>query len=60
VGPIDLVLDLMDETRENCECGYYFVDHSTRIIFWLDVFNMTRLRRWNLVPGIQTATHVSQ
>ncbi|KAJ7928305.1 hypothetical protein B0H13DRAFT_2311588 [Mycena leptocephala] len=54
---IDLVLDLKEETPENCECGYYLVDHSSRIIFWLDIFNMSSLRIWNCVPGIQTPSH---
>ncbi|KAJ6626515.1 hypothetical protein B0H10DRAFT_2185741 [Mycena sp. CBHHK59/15] len=56
---IDIVLDLMEETPENNECGYYFVDHSARIIFWLDVFNMSKLRRWKSVPGIQTPSHLT-
>ncbi|KAJ7025545.1 hypothetical protein C8F04DRAFT_1127919 [Mycena alexandri] len=55
---IDIVLDLMREDPENDECGYYFVDHSERVIFWLDVFNMSTLPIWNLVPGIKSPSHV--
>ncbi|KAJ6569436.1 hypothetical protein B0H19DRAFT_1257085 [Mycena capillaripes] len=54
----DIVLDLMKETPENKECGYYFVDHSERIIFWADVFEMSTLEIWEFVPGIETASHV--
>ncbi|KAJ7707938.1 hypothetical protein B0H16DRAFT_1633050 [Mycena metata] len=48
----------MREDPENDECGYYFVDHSERVIFWLDVFNMSTLPIWNLVPGIKSLSHV--
>ncbi|KAF7354688.1 hypothetical protein MSAN_01382500 [Mycena sanguinolenta] len=54
---IDIVLDLMTESVDNNECGYYFVDHSARIIFWLDAFNMGALDNWNQVPGIASPTH---
>ncbi|KAJ7822197.1 hypothetical protein B0H14DRAFT_2370890, partial [Mycena olivaceomarginata] len=57
-GRIDIVLDLKDETPENDECGYYMVDHSERIIFWVDVFDMSRFEIWDLVPGIETPSHV--
>lgn len=59
-GRIDIVLDLKDETPENDECGYYMVDHSERIIFWVDVFDMSRFEIWDLVPGIETPSHVSE
>ncbi|KAJ7715525.1 hypothetical protein B0H16DRAFT_1615692 [Mycena metata] len=48
----------MREDPENDEHGYYFVDHSERVIFWLDVFNMSTLPIWNLVPGIKSPSHV--
>ncbi|KAJ6473242.1 hypothetical protein C8R45DRAFT_1012750, partial [Mycena sanguinolenta] len=54
---IDIVLDLMTESLDNDECGYYFVDHSARIIFWLDPFDMSALHNWNQVPGIASPTH---
>jgi hypothetical protein len=57
---IDVVLDLMSESPENDECGYYFVDHSKRVIFWLDVFNISTLQVWDFVPGIETSSHVSE
>ncbi|KAF8134671.1 hypothetical protein K438DRAFT_1883364 [Mycena galopus ATCC 62051] len=55
---LDIVLDLTEETPENKECGYYFVDHSERIIFWADDFDMNMLKIWDFVPGVQTASHV--
>ncbi|KAF7354690.1 hypothetical protein MSAN_01382700 [Mycena sanguinolenta] len=56
---IDIVLDLMTESIDNDECGYYFVDHSARIIFWLDEFNMNTLDNWKQLPGIASPTHAS-
>lgn len=50
----------MSESPENDECGYYFVDHSKRVIFWLDVFNISTLQVWDWVPGIETSSHVSE
>ncbi|KAJ7226654.1 hypothetical protein B0H12DRAFT_1149059 [Mycena haematopus] len=54
---IDIVLDLMTESLDNDECGYYFVDHSARIIFWLEAFNMSALENWNQIPGIDAPSH---
>ncbi|KAJ7610482.1 hypothetical protein FB45DRAFT_942568 [Roridomyces roridus] len=51
---IDLVLDL----RQPNEVGYYFVDHSARTIFWLDVFNMNALEGWQMVDGIEEESHI--
>ncbi|KAJ7768482.1 hypothetical protein B0H16DRAFT_1519936 [Mycena metata] len=55
---IDIVLDLMREDPENHECGYYFVDHSERVVFWVDVFNMSTLQIWHSVLGIKSPSHV--
>lgn len=59
-GHIDIVVDLMEESSENDECGYYLVDHSARIIFWLDPFKMSTLESWKQVPGIDAPSHVSE
>lgn len=46
-GHIDIVVDLMKESSENDECGYYLVlHHSARIIFWLDPFKRSILESW--------------
>ncbi|KAH7886450.1 hypothetical protein F5I97DRAFT_1928299 [Phlebopus sp. FC_14] len=35
----ELVLEIMDDKRANIwRCGYYFVDHTYRCLFWLDPF----------------------
>ncbi|KAJ7860901.1 hypothetical protein B0H13DRAFT_2073271 [Mycena leptocephala] len=50
--------NLTSECPSNDECGYYFVDHSKRVIFWLDVFDISTLQVWDFVPGIETSSHV--
>ncbi|KAJ7086209.1 hypothetical protein C8R44DRAFT_821165 [Mycena epipterygia] len=55
---VDVVLDINEDEPENIKCGYYFVDHSSRIPFWLDEFNMSQLSRWEAVPGIVSESHV--
>ncbi|KAJ7439704.1 hypothetical protein B0H11DRAFT_559619 [Mycena galericulata] len=56
---IDIVLDLFEDRSETIKCGYYFVDHSTRSIFWMDVFEISQLSSWKRVPGITSASHTS-
>ncbi|KAJ7364913.1 hypothetical protein DFH08DRAFT_840300 [Mycena albidolilacea] len=57
-GHIDIFVDLMKESSENDGCGYYLVDHSARIIFWLDPFKMSTSESWKQVPGIDGPSHV--
>lgn len=35
----DLVLDLRQDSNNGHECGYYFADHGSRCIFWLDDYD---------------------
>ncbi|KAK7033789.1 hypothetical protein R3P38DRAFT_3498579 [Favolaschia claudopus] len=55
---VDIVLDPMTEDSDNIECGYYLVDHIERAIFWLDPFDMSSLDYWDLVPGIDSISHI--
>ncbi|KAF7340444.1 hypothetical protein MVEN_01964600 [Mycena venus] len=55
---IDIVLDLVEDSTDTIKCGYYFVDHSMRSIFWMDVFEMGQLSAWKRVHGITSASHV--
>lgn len=34
----DLVLEVVVLPRETI-CGYYFADHGSRLLFWLDMFD---------------------
>ena len=57
---VDIVLDLMTESPDNRECGYYFVDHSARVVYWLEAFNMSNLENWCQIQGIDTPSHASE
>ncbi|KAF8893792.1 hypothetical protein BD779DRAFT_951008 [Infundibulicybe gibba] len=37
----DLVLDLVQDMEDEYWCGYYYVDHSTKIPFWLEEFDVS-------------------
>jgi hypothetical protein len=51
----DLVLDIV-ETEDMIIPLYYFVDHVTRTLFWLDHHDMSTLL---YVPGVTEPGHVS-
>ncbi|KAJ6474561.1 hypothetical protein DFH09DRAFT_1343104 [Mycena vulgaris] len=57
---IDVVLDLAEDSDDMIKCGYYFVDHSMRSIFWMNFFDMDQLVAWKRVPGIDSASYVSE
>ncbi|KAF8878915.1 hypothetical protein BD779DRAFT_1803491 [Infundibulicybe gibba] len=37
----DLVLDLVQDLDDEYWCGYYYVDHSTKILCWLEKFDVS-------------------
>jgi hypothetical protein len=39
---------------------YYFVDHTERLIFSIDNFEIPKLSLWRTMPGITASTHVSK
>jgi hypothetical protein len=44
VPVVELVLEPMLSEDENLViCDYYFVDHDTRCLFWLELFNVLQL-----------------
>jgi hypothetical protein len=53
----DLVLDVIPTQDAEIMWSYYFVDHDTRILFWLDPYDCTHLL--SEVPGVHEASHVS-
>ncbi|KAK7017782.1 hypothetical protein R3P38DRAFT_3201417 [Favolaschia claudopus] len=48
-GDIDLVLAILtqDKRAHGIKCGYYFVDHTERVTFWLEDFPLKKLLTWN-------------
>ena len=56
-GDYDLVLDVVEMKDKMTIRQYYFVDHNTRSLFWLDVYGMNRLLN---VVGVEEPSHVSE
>jgi hypothetical protein len=42
-GSTELVLELIADDDGNMKCDYYFIDHSSRSVFWLVEFDMKDL-----------------
>ncbi len=53
----DLVLDIV-QTRNKTIRQYYFVDHKTRSLFWLDVYDMNHLLSDTV--GAEEPGHISE
>ena len=56
-GDYDLVLDIV-ETKDKTTRQYYFVDHNTRTLFWLELYDMTRLL--DDTRGVEEPSHISE
>ncbi|KIJ11345.1 hypothetical protein PAXINDRAFT_101701 [Paxillus involutus ATCC 200175] len=53
----ELVLELMDDKRANIwRCGYYFVDHAYRCLFWVHPFQAEPI--FGNVKGIKSPSHI--
>ena len=53
----DLVLDIVEKEDKTTVRLYYFVDHNTRTLFWLDFYEMGRVLD---VPGVTEPGHISE
>jgi hypothetical protein len=53
----DLVLDIIETDDKTITRQYYFVDHDTRTLFWLDYYDMRPLL---YVPGVKEPGHISE
>jgi hypothetical protein len=56
-GSTELVLELFQDDGERMICGYYFIDHSTRCLFWLHKFDASFILEE--VKGITGPGHIS-
>jgi hypothetical protein len=62
-GDYDLVLDIVEtedkETKDKKTTRqYYFVDHNTKTLFWLEIYNMSRLL--DDIRGAEEPSHISE
>ncbi len=56
----DLVLDLVPRGESDYYCGYYFVNHEERSIFWLQQYDAARLAAWDPAEGHKSKLHLSK
>lgn len=54
----DLVLDLVSEPNGTWETFYYFADHATRTVFYIDIFPANFLPIWSQVRGATSPSHI--
>ena len=54
----DLVIDIVETKDKKTYQQYYFVDHNTRTLFWLEVYDMRRLLRDT--SGVEEPGHISE
>ncbi len=57
-GDYDLVLDIVKTKDKKTYRQYYFVDHNTRTLFWLEIYDMSRLLRDT--SGVKEPGHISE
>ncbi|KAF7301304.1 hypothetical protein MIND_00695400 [Mycena indigotica] len=55
---VDLVLDEYFYSDDSRGCQYYFVNHSSRCIFWMDSVNSELFEVAKEVNGISSASHI--
>lgn len=53
----DLVLELLPGQDGQMACGYYFAEHQTRCLFWLEQFDISCLIAE--VKGATSPAHIS-
>lgn len=55
---VELVLELHRSVEnDEMECGYYFVDHRTRCLFWLHEYDISEILEE--VKGASSPSHIS-
>ena len=57
-GNYDLVLDIVETKDKKTHRQYYFVDHNTRTLFWLEIYDMRHLLRDTF--GVEEPGHISK
>jgi hypothetical protein len=57
-GDYDIVLDIVETKDKKTNRQYYFVDHNTRTLFWLEIYDMGGLLNDTL--GVEEPGHISE
>ena len=53
-----LVIDSYYQEDRSIESTYYYLDTTSRVIFFLDVYQADDLLTWQEIPGIKSQTHL--
>jgi hypothetical protein len=53
-----LVIDSYYQEDGSIESTYYYLDTTSRVIFFLDVYQADDLLTWPEIPGIKSKTHL--
>ena len=56
----DLVLDIVETKDKRTTRQYYFVDHNTRTLFWLEDYDMSESSLLEEIPGVEEPGHISE
>lgn len=54
-----LVIQLNEEDSKR-QWLYYFVNHETRVVFWVDEFETTKLSAFDDIQGVTAVSHISE
>jgi hypothetical protein len=57
-GDYDLVIDIVKTKDEKTIRQYYYVNHNTRTLFWLELYDMSRLL--SDAQGVEEPGHISE
>jgi hypothetical protein len=57
-GDYDLVIDIVKTKDEKTTQQYYYVNHNTRTLFWLEIYDMSRLL--SDAQGVEEPGHISE
>jgi len=56
-GNIELVVQLLRDSQKAQICRYYFINHSKRLLFWLEEQRTEML--FEGVKGVENLSHIS-
>lgn len=55
-GDIELVVQVVPNQTDSCQ--YYFVDHETRTLFWLHVYDKATETVFDDLQGVRDPSHI--
>ena len=59
-GTLTQLVIQLDEPDGKREWFYYFVNHETRVVFWVDELETTNLSAFEDLQGVTTLSHIRE